>query len=572
MSSRRDLAVPALMALAAVLLFSAAPGCREPLHAPEPAAHPDDPTPRRGGVLHLATIDTIRSLDPAALYGGTEMQLDALVYAGLLDVDDDGKLVPDLAESWDMGADGTSYRFLLRRGVRFHDGTEVTAADVKRSFERALHPSTPNPNSTLYESLLGFAEYSAGKAPHLAGVEITAPDEVVFHLARPDATFPRLLTLVAARLVCPSSGERYDESSVPCGAGPFKLAPEGWDRGRQVALVRHEGYFRAGLPYLDGVTMLFGVPTLTQRFKLESGALDVVTELSSPDIASFRADARWAGTRAVTPFRSVWGESMNVELPPFDNVEVRRAVAAALDREQWAKLKPGVLRATGQLLPPVIDGFRADFPGQTFDPAAAKEHMAKAGLAGGWPKPIPYFIVKQDIMEFTAQLLAEELAPLGLHLDIRMASYPTFGARTRTRGKAPISHQGWQLDYADPSDFFEPLFSRAARTDTDSNNCSFFVDDRLEELMTRGRRETDPERRRAIYDEAGQVLVDRAPMAFAYNSAALQVWQPYVRGLHRHPLVDYPLATVWLDREEQAAKLALGFSGEERAGFGRGGR
>jgi ABC-type transport system substrate-binding protein len=260
---------------------------------------------------------------------------------------------------------------------------------------------------------------------------------------------------------------------------------------------------------------------------------------------------------------------MNVETPPFDNVEVRRAVAAVIDRDQWIKLKPGVLRATGQLLPPTIEGFRADFPGQTFDPAAARAHMAKAGLAGGWPKPIPYLVVKQDIMELTAQMLAEELAPLGLHLDIRMASYPTFMARTHARGHSAISQQGWQQDYADASDFFEPLFSRAAINDSDSNNTSFFVDDRLETLMTRARREVDPQTRRQLYDEAGLIVADRAPWAFEYNVSRLKVWQPYVRDLRLHASWEYPLATVWLDREEAAGKLALGFAGEERAGFGR---
>ena len=563
---------PALAVLLATALLAAAPGCREPLHGPQAAAHPDDPTPRRGGVLRLATIDDIRSLDPAAVYGGTEAQLDPLLYAGLLDVDHEGALSLDLAETWDTAADGLSYRFVLRRGARFHDGSEVTSADVKRSLERSLHPSTPNPYGSFYESLTGYAEYAAGKALHLPGVEITGPYEVTFHLWRPDATFPKLLTLHSARLVCPSAGDRYDESFAPCGAGPFKLAPGGWERGRQLTLVRHDGYFRAGLPYLDGVTMLFGMPTLTQRFKLESGALDVVSEFSAPDMASFRADPRWAASSGVEPFRQVWGESMNVEAPPFDNVEVRRAVAAAIDRAQWVKLKPGVLRATGQLLPPSIDGFRADFPGQTFDPAAARDHMAKAGLAGGWPKPIPYLVVKQDIMELTSQLLAEALAPLGLHLDIRLASYPTFMARTHARGLASMSHQGWQQDYADASDFFEPLFSRAAINDRDSNNMSFFVDDRLETLMARARGESDPGTRRQLYDEAGRIVADRAPWAFEYNVSALKVWQPYVRGLRLHALWQYPVATVWLDREEAAGKLALGFAGEERAGFGRGAR
>ena len=120
--------------------------------------------------------------------------------------------MPDLAEHWDVADEGRTYRFALRAGVTMHDGAELTADDVKRSAERALHPSTPDPNASYFANIAGYEAYAAGKAEHLAGVVVEGRYVVAFHLAKPDSTFPYLLAMHTLRPTCRSAGDRYSDT------------------------------------------------------------------------------------------------------------------------------------------------------------------------------------------------------------------------------------------------------------------------------------------------------------------------------------------------------------------------
>ena len=146
-------------AAALLPLLALAPACSSELPAPIPSVSPEGAAPRRGGVLDLATFGDVRaSLDPANITDGLAPQIVEQLFAGLVDYDKDGRIQPDIAERWIVDDDGTTYRFFLRPGVRFHDGDEVTADDVKRSAERALHGSAPNPSATSFSMIVGADE------------------------------------------------------------------------------------------------------------------------------------------------------------------------------------------------------------------------------------------------------------------------------------------------------------------------------------------------------------------------------------------------------------------------------
>ncbi len=557
------------------IFFGALTGCGGGLDAPLPRAHDGDETPRRGGTLHLASFGDIRGLDPAITSDGLATPVLSLLFAGLVEYDDAGKLVPALAERWEVGEGGTEYRFTLREGVRFHDGDELTAEDVKRSVERALSPSTPNPNASFYEKIAGYENYTEKKLPHLDGVRVLGRYVVAFTLAEPDATFLPALALTSLRPVCKSGGERFTDGWHPCGAGPFKLLPGGWEHGRSVTVVRHEGYFRPGRPYLDAVTWTYGMGIVTQRFKLESGEVDALQDFSQADIVRFQSDPRWKPFGTFAPERTVYGQAMNVEMAPFDNVEIRRAVAAAIDRDHFRMVSPARTRTAYQVLPPSVPGYREDLPGrQRYDVAAALEHMRRAGYPydpatgrGGYPNVIPYYAYKAGMTEYTAQLMKQDLAKIGLQIEIRILSFPTWSALTRRRGKAAFSEGSWQMDFPDASDFFEPLFSGKAINDEDTSNNAFYKNARVDALLANAHRELDPKARAAMYDEANTIVCDEAPWAFTHGVRWYVVWQPYVRGYKTHPILNQHVVDVWLDRESE--RRAAGAPGGARSGLGR---
>jgi ABC-type transport system substrate-binding protein len=537
--------------------------CGEPLPAPIDAAHPDDRTPRRGGELRLATFADVRALDPAVASDGLATAVLSHVFAGLVDFDEKGRVVPELAERIDVSADGLELRFPLRPGVRMHDGEELTADDVVRSVRRALHPETPNVSASFYESLAGFAEYQAGTSKDLPGVFSEGRYLVGFRLAKRDATFLPALALLSLRPTCRSAGDRYDDGWTPCGAGPFVL--RAWDRGRGVVLARHDAYFRPGEPYLDRISWTFLVNPVTQRFKLEDGDIDGTRELSLADAARVRSDPRWAPLGRFEAENQIGGEGMNVEVPPFDNVEIRRAVAAAIDRDQLRKLRTTNLAAQTRVLPPALAEPEPDFPGQRHDLAAALEHMARAGYPydpatgeGGWPHPIPYVTYKQGLHELTAQIVQQQLARIGLRLELKIVSFPTYLAMTHRRGRVAMAPQGWSQDFPDAADFFDPLFASKSINDEDSSNTSFYSNPRLDALLDEARGELDPARRRALYRQADALVCDDAPWAFAYTYRFFSVHQPYVRGYEPHAVWPEHHARTWLDRASAAVASRSG--------------
>lgn len=520
--------------------------CAERLADPIPADHPGDPAPRRGGTLRLATFADIRGLDPAVQADALSTSVVEHVFAGLVDFDTDGRVVPDLAERWDVSADDLTYTFTLRQGVRFHDGEELTADDVKRSIERGLDKDTPNSFTSFYDSIEGFADFAKGKTPALSAVSVLGRYAVSIRLSRRDSMFLPALSLPVLRPVCRSGGRKYDADWAPCGAGPFRVAPGGWERGRGLTLARHDAYFRPGLPYLDRIVWSFGMSALTQRYRLEAGELDAHRELGFADALRFARDPRWSPSSTFDPENQTGVLNLNVEMPPFDNVEVRRAVASAIDREHVRLFRSTNLRPLGRILPPPLAGDDPTFPAQRFDLAAAREHMRRAGLPGGWPKPIP-FVTWRDGQQL-AQMYRQQLRAIGLDLDIRLVSFPAYLAMTRRRGEVPISPAGWQQDFPDPGDFLEPIFSSSAINDEDSNNSSFYSNHALDDLLSRARGEPDAKKRAAMYRDADAMVCADAPWVPVFTYRGFVVHQPYARGYRPHPIWVEDAREMWIDR------------------------
>jgi ABC-type transport system substrate-binding protein len=479
-----------------------------------------------------------------------------LLFAGLVDYDSQAKVVHDLADHWDVEDGGRTYRFTLRQGVIMHDGIELTADDVKRSVERSLHPSTPNPSASYFANVAGYGPYESRETDHLSGVGVDGRYVVSFRLSEPDPTFLPLLAMLTLRPTCRSATDRYADTWLPCGAGPFKLEADGWQRGTSLRLVRHAGYFRRGLPYLDAIEWTYGMQALAQRFRFEEGELDMTHDLTQADLARFLADERWKPYGVAEFDTSIFGESMNTRLPPFDNIEIRRAVAAGIDRDHYRVLKPANMTPLAQAIPSAVPGYDPAFEGQRYDYPAALEHMRAAGYPfdpatarGGWPHPVEYLLYDQGVVLYTAQVLEQELAKIGIRLVLKVVSFPAFLAMRTDSNRAGMSLGSWGMDYPDPSTFFEPLFSSASLAGESTYSSSFYSNPRLDDLLSRARRESDPGRRAALYAEANAIVCSDAPWAFAFGFHWFDLRQPYVRGFAPHPVWLRDVSRVWLDRD-----------------------
>lgn len=543
-------------------LLAAATGCKQSIAGP--TGERRDVPPQRGGVLRTAFFTDVRGLDPATAFATTSAAVNNLIFDTLVTYDEQGELIPGLAE-YEVAPDGRRHDFKLRHGVIFHDGKELEATDVKRTIERALHPNTPCPATSFFNRIEGFDSYRKGKAPRLSGVRVQGKYAFSITLREPDSTFLHVLAMHFFAPVCRSAGATYDKSfaHAPCGTGPFKLVH--FENGQEIRLKRHEGFWQPGKPYLDGVTFYLSMPGLTQRYKLEDGAIDYMRDFSEVDSRLFRSDPRWRGQGAWEEPHTVFGLFMNTEMPPFDNRHIRRAVSLALNRKQVATLRDGHLQPAHFMVPESIRQPKPGEKGQRQDYAAALKEMELAGYPynpetgeGGYPEEIPYLALIDSLGSQTAEVYQQQLARIGIRIRLRLVGWPTFLAQTGRRGAVPMGTAGWHADYPEPSDFFEPILTTAAIADENSQNSAFFSNAELDELMKRARRSTDPSARDGMYRRAEEIIAQEAPWVITLSQRFFELWQPYVHGYTPHPALLQYVRHAWLDRSQMKKTASLG--------------
>lgn len=560
MRSRRGAAAIAPVVVVVVVGLSLGCTC-----TPSPMGADDSATPTRGGVLELATIGDVRSLDPAEIASAIDASIASNVYAALVDVTARGEVVPMLAERVEPLPEASAVRVVLRPNLHFHDGAPVDAAAVARSFRRVLAPTAPSASLGLLEKVRGAARFHAGETDAVEGLVVEGPLSLRIDLEAYDAAFVPSLTLLPARPVCPSAAPVGDPRFEPCGAGPFRLAAGGFERGESVRLERFDGWFRAPYPLLDGVRWRLQSSPRTQEILFLRGDLHVVRDLASHTARRLLGAPEWNALREREAPTAFWGEGMNAELAPFDNVEVRRAVAAAIDRRAIVALDPVRLREGTNLLPPGAAGHDPSLRCQRFDRDAALEHMRRAGFpydpasrSGGYPREVPYLAAARTFAERSAQVVQAQLASIGIRLAPRFVSYTAYLAATHRRGAVAMAPTGWAQDFPDPSNFFDALYHRRAIADADGTNTSFYGSAALDATLDAAHRAGTDNGRRDLFAAASRVVCDDAPIAFTHVPEALVFRQPSAHGFVAHPVWLQELEHTWIAPSKRLGGAPLG--------------
>lgn len=524
-------------------LFGACPAMPD---GPRYRGHGHD-TPRRGGTLMLADESRVRTLDPQVAMDTISGTVIEMLFEPLYAYDHDMELVPRVASALpEVSDDGLVFTVPLRKDVRFHHGRLLTAEDVVYTMERMLAPETGSSTASLYDAVEGYEAFRTKQTPHLSGVRALDPHRVEFRLTRPDQSFRHLL---AMRTLSPVPREIVEQRGAkfarhPVGAGPFRLAS--WDPGVRIVLERHPHYYRKGLPYLDGVLFQESVSSDTNFLRFRNGEVDIVVRMTPADRALL-STPKWRPYVKKSPTIDVYALFMNCEIPPFDNVHVRRAVAFAIDRERWARARSGSLVPTGQIVPPALMGYDPNLPNaQRFDLDKAREEMRLAGYPNGLPTPVTMWVGDQPKSRVYGALAQADLAKIGIQLELKAVSFPVYLASTATRGVVQMFAGGWVMDYPDPSNFLGLLHSRGIH-EKHASNKAFYKNPELDRLLDEALVERDQEKREALYRAANDLVAKEAPWAFFANQAVPQAFQPYVRDYRPHPAYWIPVNEVWLD-------------------------
>lgn len=457
------------------------------------AAHAQD-KPSQGGDIVVTYKDDITTLDPAIGYDWVNWSMIKSLYSRLMDYEPGtANLVPSLAETFEVSPDGLTYTFKLRKGVKFSNGREVVASDVKYSIERAVNPKTQGPGAGFFGAISGFDAVSGGTSETLSGIETPDDQTVVFKLSRPDATFLHVLAINFASVVPKEAVEAAagDFGKKPVGSGTFIL--KDWTIGQKLVFDRNPDYFVKGMPYIDKVTVEVGQEPLVALLRLQKGEVDIAGDgippakfleiKNSPEGAQMIVDGEQLHTGYVT---------LNTKIKPLDNVKVRQAINMAINKERITRILNGRATPANQPLPPLMPGYDKSFTGYAYDVDKAKALLAEAGYPDGFETIL--FSTNTDPQPRIAQAIQQDLAAIGVKAEVRALAQGNVIAAGGKEGEAPMVWSGgmaWIADFPDPSNFYGPILGCAGAVQG-GWNWSWYCNEALDKRAVEADSMSDP--------------------------------------------------------------------------------
>ncbi|MEB0077852.1 ABC transporter substrate-binding protein [Pseudomonas sp. CCI3.2] len=438
-----------------------------------------------------------------------------------------GKVVPSLAEQWNISADGLTYTFKLRSGVKFHHTDyfnptrELTADDVLFSFQRMLDPT--NPWHKIAQS--GFPHAQSMQLPALIK-HIDAPDAhtVRFTLDHSDSTFLATLSMgfasiysaeYTAQLLKAGTPEKLN--SEPIGTGPFVF--KRFQRDAVVRYAANPDYF-GGKPGVDALVFAITPDANVRLQKIRQNECQIALSPKPLDIQAARTDPK-LNVEENAAFMTAF-VAINTQHPPLDKPEVRQAINLAFDKETYLKaVFQGTAKAANGIYPPNTWSYAKDLPGYAYDPAKARELLAKVGLKDGfkttiWTRPSGSLLNPNPSLG--AQLLQDDLAKVGITAEIKVIEWGELIRRAKA-GEHDLLFMGWAGDNGDPDNFLSPQFSCAAVTS--GTNFARYCDKTLDTLISDGKAGSDQANRSALYEQAqAQIQQQALWLPLAHPTAA----------------------------------------------------
>ena len=484
------------------------------------------------------------TLDPHEAGDTTSAGIIVEVFSGLVALNTSLQVAPELAERWDVSEDGKTYTFHLRQNARFHDGKPVTAEDVKYSIERATDAETQSPEASAYlDDIVGVPAKLAGRADEVEGVRVIDAGTVEITINEPKPFFLAKLTYPTSYVVDRENLEAEGDDWVfkPNGTGPFRMTE--YRVGELIVLERNAHYYR-GPALLDRVELILSGGSAMAMY--ENGEIDITgVGLSELDRVSNPLEPLNAEVVVAPPGFDLAYIGFNLSEPPFDDGDFRRALAYAIDKETIASrvLLELVVPATG-ILPPDFPGHNPAVQAPGFDPARARELLAQSKYAGGAPR----IIVTIPGTGGSAGLDLEAILnmweeTLGLRVELQQVETATFWEDLNDGRLQAFAGLGWQADYPDPQNFLDILFHSQSQL-----NQSGYSNGEVDRLLEAARVERDWEARKALYNEAEQLIVDDAPWVLLWFSGEnIVLLKPYVKGYALTPLIVPKLKDVWIE-------------------------
>ncbi|HET6947972.1 MAG TPA: ABC transporter substrate-binding protein [bacterium] len=502
-------------------------------------------TPVYGGHFRRALSSDPAILDPALARLIRQQVVMMNIFDTLLDIDQRTlKVVPRAAESWSVSPDGRTITFRLRRGMRFHNGREVTAEDVKYSLERILVPEMASPNAASWNRLQGAQEFIAKQAREVSGIRVLDRYRVAITNTVVEADFVLNFAGYSSSLyiVPREEAERLgrDFGQRPVGSGPFIFVS--WEKDTSILLRANNAYW-AGRPFISALEFRIIPDPATAQAEFDTGRLDFMI-LSDATYRRYSEDAKWKPYVIEVPELFTRYVGLNVAKLPLTDVRVRQALNYAVDKAALVRtvLANKAFAPTG-IFPPSHPAYNRSIRGYEYNPQRAKELLAQAGFPNG----------------VDLELHGSSSPTTGRWMEGIQRYWNEVGVRTRIvqqdfgvvidragKGEIPTYVASW----GGSASCVGYLSVFRSRNIGPAGNRMFYKSDRVDQLIDQAERTFDERQRIRLCQQAEELIVRDVPwFIFNYNKAVL-VHQPNVHGLMGNPLeMDAQNMTkVWIGR------------------------
>ena len=486
------------------------------------ALQPGGPSP---SVFRMNLSTEPPTLDWSLATDGVSITVIENLMEGLTQFDDQLRPQPAVAKGWTVSPDGKTYTFHLRKDVSWTDGEPVTAYDFEYAWKRLLDPKTAAEYAYFLYDVQNAYEYNSGKikSPDAVGVKAVDSSTLEVYLKKPIVFFPSITAFTGTypqrRDLIERYGDRWTDPRYLVTNGPFRLTE--WRHEYKLTLTPNAGYYN-GRPRLDLVEMFVVNERTTALSLYETGDLDLVN--LPPEAISFyqKAEDYRRG-----PLLRGYYYGFNITRRPFNDARVRRAFSMAIDRSEFPRVLKGGEIPTSSWIPKGMLGYNPEI-GLKFDPAAASLLLAEAGYPNGKGIPDISLVYNTDLVNtlIAQNIQAQWKRNLNVQVKLDNQEWKVFLRRLKT-DTPQIFRLGWGADYPDPDNFMV-LFT------TDSgNNRTHWGNRRYDELITTAAIETNPDRRRRMYDEAQRILTQQdVPIMPLFIDVQNLLIRPYVQGLN----------------------------------------
>ena len=488
-----------------------------------------------GGVFRRLWADP-PTLDPHLTSDTTSAGLVVEIFSGLVALNTDLQLVPDIAESWEINEDGTVYTFHIRDDAKFHDGKRVIADDFKWSMQRAAHPDTASPVADTYlNDIVGVEAVLEGETEDISGITVIDDSTLQIEIDAPKAYFLAKLTYPTAYVLdsenVVSGGRTWTDT--PNGTGPFRLKE--YRIGERIILERNEHYYRERAN-VDSIAMnLAGGQSMAMY---ENDEIDITgVGLFDLDRVLDPSEPLHEELVVAPPDFSISYVGFNASMPPFDDPKFRQALNHAVDKHLISnEVLSGLVEPAYGILPPGFPGFNQDLTGLEYDPDLARQLLEESEYAD--PATRPRIVVTVPgtggtiglDLEVVIEMWKQEL---GVEVEIQQVEWATYLQDLNQHKFQAYAGLGWEADYPDPQDFLDILFHTES-----SLNHGMYSNLEADAILEEARTETDVERRVELYQQAEELIVqDGAWLPLWYSGERYVLIKDYVKDYRVTPMI-----------------------------------